>query len=114
MYLKVRNLFFQIPAAGRSDLRNCRGLSQKFKVRIAYAIDAAEPVSVMGDLMGTGIVPERKVKKSILETFDLRPATIIEYFDLMRPIYRKTSAYGHFGRGEPEFILKKTDVAESL
>ena len=90
------------------------GLSKKCEVQIAYAIGVAEPVSVMVDLMGTGVVPERKVKKSILETFDLRPAAIIEYLDLLRPIYRKTSAYGHFGRSEPEFAWEKTDMTESL
>ncbi|MEJ2657482.1 MAG: methionine adenosyltransferase [Desulfobacterales bacterium] len=90
------------------------GLAKKCEVQIAYAIGVAEPVSVMVDLMGTGIVPEHKVKKSILETFDLRPAAIIDYLDLLRPIYRKTSAYGHFGRNEPEFTWEKTDMAESL
>jgi S-adenosylmethionine synthetase len=90
------------------------GLSQKCEVQIAYAIGVAEPVSVMVDLMGTGKAPEHKVRKSILETFDLRPAAIIDYLDLLRPIYRKTSAYGHFGRSEPEFTWEKTDMAESL
>jgi S-adenosylmethionine synthetase len=90
------------------------GLSKKCEVQIAYAIGVAKPVSVMVDLMGTGVVPERKVKKSILETFDLRPAAIIEYLDLLRPIYCKTSAYGHFGRSEPEFTWEKTDMTESL
>jgi S-adenosylmethionine synthetase len=90
------------------------GLSKKCEVQIAYAIGVAEPVSVMVDLMGTGEVPGHKVRKSILETFDLRPAAIIEYLDLLRPIYRKTSAYGHFGRSEPEFSWEKTDMAESL
>ena len=90
------------------------GLSQKCEVQIAYAIGVAEPVSVMVDLMGTGKVPEHKVRKSILETFDLRPSAIIEYLDLLRPIYHKTSAYGHFGRSEPEFTWEKTDMAESL
>jgi S-adenosylmethionine synthetase len=90
------------------------GLSQKCEVQIAYAIGVAEPVSVMVDLMGTGKAPEHKVRKSILETFDLRPAAIIDYLDLLRPIYRKTSAYGHFGRSEPEFAWEKTDMAESL
>lgn len=90
------------------------GLSHKCEVQIAYAIGVAEPVSVMVDFMGTGTVSEDKVRKSILETFDLRPAAIIEYLDLLRPIYRKTSAYGHFGRSEPEFTWEKTDKAESL
>lgn len=90
------------------------GFAQKCEIQIAYAIGVAEPVSVMVDLMGTGVIPEHKVKKSILETFDLRPAAIIEYLDLLRPIYRKTSAYGHFGRSEPEFTWERTDMAESL
>jgi S-adenosylmethionine synthetase len=90
------------------------GLAKKCEVQIAYAIGVAEPVSVMVDLMGTGMVPEHKVKKGVLEIFDLRPAAIIQYLDLLRPIYRKTSAYGHFGRDEPEFTWEKTDMAASL
>ena len=68
----------------------------------------------MVDLMGTGAVPESKVRKGILKTFDLRPVALIEYLDLLKPIYRKTSAYGHFGRDEPEFTWEKTDMTESL
>jgi S-adenosylmethionine synthetase len=90
------------------------GLAKKCEVQIAYAIGVAEPVSVMVNFMGTGVVPEHKVRKSILESFDLRPAAIIEYLDLLRPIYRKTSAYGHFGRSEPEFTWEKTDIAKTL
>jgi S-adenosylmethionine synthetase len=90
------------------------GFAKKCEVQIAYAIGVAEPVSVMVDLMGTGVVPENKVRKGILETFDLRPAAIIDYLDLLRPIYRKTSAYGHFGRNEPEFNWEKTEMAASL
>jgi S-adenosylmethionine synthetase len=90
------------------------GLAKKCEVQIAYAIGVAEPVSVMVNLMGTGVVPEHKVRKSILESFDLRPAAIIEYLDLLRPIYRKTSAYGHLGRSEPKFTWEKTDMAETL
>jgi len=90
------------------------GLAKKCEVQIAYAIGVAEPVSVMVNLMGTGVVPEYKVRESVLETFDLRPAAIIKYLDLLRPIYRKTSAYGHFGRSEPEFTWEKTDMAETL
>ena len=90
------------------------GLAQKCEVQIAYAIGVAEPVSIMVDFMGTGVVSENKVRRSILETFDLRPAAIIEYLDLLRPIYRKTSAYGHFGRSEPEFTWEKTDMADTL
>jgi S-adenosylmethionine synthetase len=74
----------------------------------------AEPVSVMVDLMGTGRVPKQKVEKIVREVFDLRPAAIIEYLDLLRPIYRKTAAYGHFGRNESEFTWENTSMAEVL
>ena len=74
----------------------------------------AEPVSVMVDLMGTGVIPKERVEKLVTEVFDLRPAAIIEYLDLLRPIYRKTAAYGHFGRNEPEFSWENTDIAEVL
>jgi S-adenosylmethionine synthetase len=64
--------------------------------------------------MGTGVMPKERVEKLVTEVFDLRPAAIIEYLDLLRPIYRKTSAYGHFGRSEPEFSWENTDMAEVL
>jgi S-adenosylmethionine synthetase len=90
------------------------GLSKKCEVQIAYAIGVAEPVSVMVDLMGTGAVPKAQVIKAINGIFDLRPAAIIEYLDLLRPIYKKTSAYGHFGRNEPEFSWEKTNQVDEL
>jgi S-adenosylmethionine synthetase len=90
------------------------GLSKKCEIQIAYAIGVAQPVSVMVDLMGTGVAPKKKVEEMVTEVFDLRPAAIIEYLDLLRPIYRKTSAYGHFGRNEPEFSWENTDKAEVL
>jgi S-adenosylmethionine synthetase len=90
------------------------GISKKCEVQIAYAIGVAEPVSVMVDLMGTGRVPKDRVEALVRELFDLRPAAIIEYLDLRRPIYRKTAAYGHFGRNEAEFTWEKTDKAEIL
>lgn len=90
------------------------GLSKKCEVQIAYAIGVAEPVSVMVDLMGTGVVPKAQVVKAIHQIFDLRPAAIIEYLDLLRPIYKKTSAYGHFGRNEPEFSWEKTHQVDAL
>ena len=83
------------------------GFAKKCEIQLAYAIGVAEPVSVMLDLMGTGVIPKKKVNDIINEVFDLRPAAIIEYLDLLRPIYRKTSAYGHFGRDEPEFTWEK-------
>ena len=90
------------------------GLAKKCEVQIAYAIGVAEPVSVMVSLMGTGVIPKKRVKEIILEVFDLRPAAIIEYLDLLRPIFRKTSAYGHFGRNEPEFTWEKTNMVDLL
>ena len=68
----------------------------------------------MVDLMGTGSIPKQKVEEVVKEVFDLRPAAIIEYLDLLRPIYHKTAVYGHFGRNEPEFSWENTTVAEEL
>jgi S-adenosylmethionine synthetase len=81
---------------------------------MAYAIGVAQPVSVMVDLMGTGVISKRQIQEIILDVFDLRPAAIIEYLDLLRPIYQKTSAYGHFGRNEPEFTWEKTNMVDVL
>ncbi len=90
------------------------GLAKKCEVQVAYAIGVAEPVSIMVDLMNTGVIPKKEVKKIIAQVFDLRPTAIIENLDLLRPIYQKTSAYGHFGRNEPEFTWEKTDKAELI
>ena len=90
------------------------GLAKKCEIQIAYAIGVAEPVSVMLDFMGTGKVPKQKVQEIVRDVFDLRPAAIIEYLDLLRPIFRKTSAYGHFGRNEPEFSWEQTDKVDVL
>ncbi len=90
------------------------GLAKKCEVQIAYAIGVAEPVSLLIDAMGTGKVPHRRLKEIVSEVFDLRPAAIIEYLDLLRPIYKKTAAYGHFGRNDPDFTWEKTDMADIL
>jgi S-adenosylmethionine synthetase len=90
------------------------GLSKKCEIQLAYAIGVAEPVSVLVDLMGSGNVPKDKVSAIIREVFDLRPAAIIEYLDLLRPIFRQTAAYGHFGRNEPEFSWEQTNQAEKI
>ncbi len=90
------------------------GIAKKCEIQVAYAIGVPEPVSVMVDLMGTGAVSEQKAEQIVSEVFDLRPAAIIENLDLLRPIYRKTSAYGHFGREDPEFTWEKTDKAEII
>ena len=90
------------------------GLAKKCEIQIAYSIGVAQPVSVMIDLMGTGKIPKDKVQEIVKDVFDLRPAAIIEHLDLLRPIYRKTSAYGHFGRNEPEFTWEKTNMVDVL
>jgi S-adenosylmethionine synthetase len=101
---------------GRHIAKNvvAAGLAKKCEVQIAYAIGIAEPVSVMVDLMGTGVIPKKRVKQIIREVFDLRPAAIIEYLDLLRPIYLPTAAYGHFGRSEASFTWEKTNKAEEM
>jgi S-adenosylmethionine synthetase len=101
---------------GRHIAKNivAAGLAKKCEIQIAYAIGVAQPVSIMLDLMGTGVIPKDRIKDIVMESFDLRPAAIIEYLDLLRPIYRKTSAYGHFGREEPEFGWEKTNKADEL
>ena len=101
---------------GRHIAKNivAAGISKKCEIQIAYAIGVAEPVSVMVDLMGTGVVPKTRVEEIVKEVFDLRPAAIIEYLDLLRPIYRLTSAYGHFGRNEAEFTWEKTNKADII
>jgi S-adenosylmethionine synthetase len=101
---------------GRHVAKNivAAGLAKKCEVQVAYAIGVAEPVSVMIDLMNTGKVPKERVEEIVREVFDLRPAAIIEYLDLLRPIYRNTAAYGHFGRTEPEFSWEKTNMADII
>ena len=90
------------------------GCAKKCEVQLAYAIGVAEPVSVMVDLMWTGNVPKARVEEIVREVWDLRPAAIIEYLDLLRPIYRQTSAYGHFGRSEAEFTWENTNMADVI
>jgi S-adenosylmethionine synthetase len=101
---------------GRHIAKNvvAAGLAKKCELQVAYAIGVPEPISIMVDLMGTGVIPKGRVKEIVKEVFDLRPAAIIEYLDLLRPIYRKTSAYGHFGRNEPEFTWEKTNKADEM
>jgi S-adenosylmethionine synthetase len=101
---------------GRHVAKNivAAGLSKKCEVQIAYAIGVAEPVSVMIDLMNTGKLSKERVEEIVKEVFDLRPAAIIEYLDLLRPIYRNTAAYGHFGRTEPEFSWEQTNKADII
>jgi len=90
------------------------GLCSRCEVQVAYAIGVAEPVSVNVNSFGTGRVSEEQLARLVREFFDLRPRAIIEQLDLLRPIYRKTAAYGHFGRELPEFSWEKTDKAAAL
>ncbi|MEJ2154227.1 MAG: methionine adenosyltransferase [Desulfobacteraceae bacterium] len=90
------------------------GLAKKCEVQVAYAIGVAEPVSIMVDFMGTGKIQESRARQIVDEVFDLRPAAIIEKLDLLRPIYRKTSAYGHFGRNDPDFSWENSDMADII
>lgn len=90
------------------------GLADKCEVQLAYAIGVAEPVSVMVNAFGTGKIPSNEIARIVREEFDMRPAGIIKTLDLLRPIYKKTAAYGHFGRELPEFSWEMTDRAASL
>jgi S-adenosylmethionine synthetase len=90
------------------------GLADRCEVQVAYAIGVAQPVSLMVNTFGTNIINEERIEQLIREHFDLRPKAIIQDLDLLRPIYRNTAAYGHFGRSEPEFTWEKTDKADAL
>ncbi len=90
------------------------GLAPEVEVQLAYAIGVADPVSIMVDTFGSGKVSERKLAELIREHFPLTPKGIISHLDLRRPIYKKTAAYGHFGRNEPTFTWERTDKAEDL
>ena len=90
------------------------GLAERVQVQVAYAIGVADPVSVMVDSFGTGKVPNTRLQEMIRRHFDLTPAGIIKYLALRRPIFKKTAAYGHFGRNEPEFTWERTDRVKDL
>jgi S-adenosylmethionine synthetase len=90
------------------------GVCDKVTIQIAYAIGVAEPVSIMVDTHDTAIVTEKKIEECIKELFDLSPRGIIKSLDLLRPIYRKTAAYGHFGREDKDFTWEQTDRVEEI
>ena len=90
------------------------GLADRCEVQVAYAIGVAKPVSLMVNTFGTAKIDEAKIEVLIAEHFDLRPKAIIQTLDLLRPIYRNSAAYGHFGRTEPEFKWEATDKADAL
>jgi S-adenosylmethionine synthetase len=90
------------------------GLAERCEVQVAYAIGVAEPVSLMVSTFSTNKIPEEQIENLVRKHFDMRPAAIISQLKLKRPIYRKTAAYGHFGRNEPEFSWEQTDKADIL
>jgi len=90
------------------------GACERATIQVAYAIGVVKPVSIMVNTHGTGVVDEEKIEECVKELFDLTPKGIIDALDLLRPIYRKTAAYGHFGRELPEFTWEKTDRAEDI
>ena len=83
-------------------------------MQLSYAIGVAKPINVTVYTEGTGVIPDARIAELVQAHFDLRPKGIIRMLDLLRPIYRKTAAYGHFGRDEPEFTWEATDKAEAL
>ena len=102
--------------AGRYVAKNivAAGLAEKALVQVSYAIGVAEPTSISVSTEGTGKVPDDKIIQAVRQVFDLRPKGIVKMLDLLRPIYRNTAAYGHFGREEPDFTWESTDKAEAL
>ncbi len=90
------------------------GIADKVEFQLAYAIGVPEPVSILVDTFGTGKIPDSEIEVIIKKNFDLRPAGIIKKLNLRRPIFKKTAAYGHFGRNEPEFTWENTDMAGTL
>jgi len=90
------------------------GLADRLEIQVSYAIGVAEPTAVSVETFGTEKIPVKKIEQIVRQEFDLRPYSIIRMLDLVRPIYRKTAAYGHFGREEPEFTWERTDKAAAL
>ncbi|QAU33293.1 methionine adenosyltransferase [Janthinobacterium sp. 17J80-10] len=102
--------------AGRYVAKNivAAGLATRCQIQVSYAIGIAQPTSVMVTTFGTGKVSDEKLAQLVREHFDLRPKGIVQMLDLLRPIYQKSAAYGHFGREEPEFSWERTDKAQAL
>ena len=90
------------------------GLADRVEVQLAYAIGVVDPVSVMVDAFGTEKVPVERISAAVREVFDLTPRGIIKNLDLLRPIYKKTAAFGHFGRNDPDFTWESTHRADDL
>ena len=102
--------------AGRYVAKNivAAGLAHKAEVQVAYAIGVAQPVSISVNTFGTGVIPDDQIAVLVREHFDLRPKGIVQTLDLLRPIYHKTAAYGHFGREDADFTWEQTDKADAL
>ena len=90
------------------------GLAKQCQVQVAYAIGVAQPMNITVYTEGTGVIPDDQLSYLVAQHFDLRPKGIIQMLNLLRPIYEKTAAYGHFGREEPEFSWERTDKAAEL
>jgi S-adenosylmethionine synthetase len=90
------------------------GLARQCQVQVSYAIGVAEPINITVYTEGTGVIPDDQIARLVRENFDLRPKGIINMLDLLRPIYGKTAAYGHFGRAEPEFSWEAADKVQVL
>ena len=90
------------------------GLADVCRLQVSYTIGKAEPLSIFVDTRGTGKIPDGDLNQIIRKVFSFKPAAIVEYLDLLRPIYQKTSANGHFGREEPEFTWEKTNKADEI
>lgn len=102
--------------AGRYVAKNivAAGLAERCEIQVSYAIGVAEPTSISVQTFGTGKIDDDRIVELIREHFDLKPRGLIQMLDLLRPIYRDTAAYGHFGRDEPNFTWEKTDKADAL
>ncbi|MES9843264.1 MAG: methionine adenosyltransferase domain-containing protein, partial [Candidatus Sedimenticola sp. 6PFRAG5] len=102
--------------AGRYVAKNivAAGLADRCEIQVSYAIGVAEPTSISIETFGTAKIAEEKIADLVREHFDLRPYGILQMLDLVKPIYRNTAAYGHFGREEPEFTWERTDKAAAL
>jgi S-adenosylmethionine synthetase len=102
--------------AGRYVAKNivAAGLADRCEIQVSYAIGVAEPTSISVETFGTAKIDEDRIAQLVREFFDLRPHGLIRMLDLVKPIYRKTAAYGHFGRELPEFSWERTDKAEAL
>jgi len=90
------------------------GLADRCEVQMAYAIGVADPVSLLVDTYETSKLPEQRIAEAVRKIFPMKPREIIKHLQLLRPIYRRTAAFGHFGRTEPEFTWEKTDMAAAL